>query len=507
MEYYETNNEKRENIPSWIDNERNVLVNDKIILKHNNNKINNKKDILIIILFCFILIILIFFYYKIEKENKLINDYKNLVNESLTLNRIYKDAINKSLIMSNKIINESLQIKKELGKLLNEDNNEYDMESKTEITNDQNKKQKQIIILAETKAGTWNIGRKYIDKCLNHTLINEIPNLPDNNIPIISVIIPVYNANKTIKAVIRSIQNQNMNNYEIILVNDLSTDNSLEIIKKKKKEDKRIKIINNQKNMGTLYSRCVGVLSSKGKYIFSLDNDDMYFVDDIFEKISALADIENFDIVEFQTVFSKKYDALISEMKDGGFVVHRHNLILHQPRLALFPIQRKYRFERNDFQIWSKCINSKLYKNAVNLMGEKRYSKYVTWAEDTSMVFVIFSIAQSFKYVKKYGLFHIETTSCGSFSMNNQAKTFGEIFLTDIIFDFTRNNTNKNYAAYQAIDSTKRSFVNVTDNEENKNYFMIVLKKILKSEYITEINKQKVIESYKKFNLSFSKII
>ena len=47
--------------------------------------------------------------------------------------------------------------------------------------------------------------------------------------------------------------------------------------------------MNNEKNIGTLYSRCVGVLSAKGQYTFALDNDDMFFVDDIFEVIDKLA--------------------------------------------------------------------------------------------------------------------------------------------------------------------------------------------------------------------------
>ena len=58
-----------------------------------------------------------------------------------------------------------------------------------------------------------------------------------------------------------------MTDFEIILINDNSTDNSLKIIRKMKSYDNRIHIINNHKNMGTLYSRCIGVLNSKGKYI------------------------------------------------------------------------------------------------------------------------------------------------------------------------------------------------------------------------------------------------
>jgi glycosyltransferase involved in cell wall biosynthesis len=67
---------------------------------------------------------------------------------------------------------------------------------------------------------------------------------------------------------------------EIILVNDFSTDNTLLTIQKLKDEDPRIKIINNEKNMGILYSRSIGVLKAKGKYILALDQDDFFLMKD-----------------------------------------------------------------------------------------------------------------------------------------------------------------------------------------------------------------------------------
>ena len=344
----------------------------------------------------------------------------------------------------------------------------------------------------------WKKGRKYIDICLKGLLINKIEKLPDNNIPLISVVIPVYNANTTIISSIRSIQNQNFINYEIILVNDFSNDNSLEIIKKLKKEDSRIKILNNNRNMGTLYSRCVGALSAKGKYIFALDNDDMFFVDNILSKIYQVAEEDNYDIVGFKSIFATNYNATIEEMKDGGFYNHQHNLILHQPELGLFPISRNGSFARNDFSIWAKCIKTEIYQKAINAMGVKRYSSHVTWAEDTSMVFIIFNIAQSFKFIRKYGIFHLETYFCASFTLSNHKKTYGEIFLMNIIFDFSKNNSDKNYAAYQAIDSTKREFFNVRYSKRNSNFLKYVINKIYDSKYISEKNKNLVREIYSK---------
>ena len=101
--------------------------------------------------------------------------------------------------------------------------------------------------------------------------------------PKITVIIPVFNASRTIKPAIRSIQNQNMIEIEILLVDDFSTDNSLEVINEMMLEDKRISLIKNKVNKGILYSRSIGALNARGRYIMALDNDDL-FLFGIFNK-------------------------------------------------------------------------------------------------------------------------------------------------------------------------------------------------------------------------------
>ena len=98
--------------------------------------------------------------------------------------------------------------------------------------------------------------------------------------PIITTIIPSYNCQKTISSSVRSVQYQNCTNIEIIIVDDFSTDKSREIIRNIQLKDKRLVMIENKKNMGTLYSRCIGALLSKGEYIFCLDNDDLFFDED-----------------------------------------------------------------------------------------------------------------------------------------------------------------------------------------------------------------------------------
>jgi glycosyltransferase involved in cell wall biosynthesis len=93
--------------------------------------------------------------------------------------------------------------------------------------------------------------------------------------PKISVIMAVYNTEEYLEEAIRSILNQTFKNFEFIIINDKSTDNSLNIIKKYIKIDKRIILINNDKNIGRTASRNKGLKIAKGEYIAIMDSDDV----------------------------------------------------------------------------------------------------------------------------------------------------------------------------------------------------------------------------------------
>lgn len=96
-----------------------------------------------------------------------------------------------------------------------------------------------------------------------------------NNNPKISVIIPVFNSEKYLKKAIESILFQKFNDFEIICVDDGSTDNSLKICYKEAENDDRIKVIH-QLNKGVSSARNTGIEATKGDYIIFLDSDDYY---------------------------------------------------------------------------------------------------------------------------------------------------------------------------------------------------------------------------------------
>lgn len=93
---------------------------------------------------------------------------------------------------------------------------------------------------------------------------------------LVSIIVPVYNAEKYIEQTIKSIQNQTYNNWELILIDDCSNDSSLKIIKKIIEKDKRIKYYVQENNGGPALARNRGIDLSKGRYICFIDADDMW---------------------------------------------------------------------------------------------------------------------------------------------------------------------------------------------------------------------------------------
>lgn len=111
----------------------------------------------------------------------------------------------------------------------------------------------------------------------------------------ISVIVPIYNSEKTLARCINSIINQTYSDIEIILINDGSNDGSLEICEFFAKKDDRIVIIS-QPNSGVSSARNIGIQKAKGEYIQFVDSDD--FIDDVIcEKMIVKIEKSNSDIV------------------------------------------------------------------------------------------------------------------------------------------------------------------------------------------------------------------
>ena len=114
--------------------------------------------------------------------------------------------------------------------------------------------------------------------------------------PAISVIMSVYNDEKYLAKSIESILNQTYSDFEFIIINDGSTDKSMEIIDRYKNEDKRVVVVN-QENMGLTKSLNKAIKLSKGKYIARMDSDDISVSNRLEKQIEFLKHNKDYALV------------------------------------------------------------------------------------------------------------------------------------------------------------------------------------------------------------------
>lgn len=143
-------------------------------------------------------------------------------------------------------------------------------------------------------------------------------------VPIVSVVMSVYNAEKYLEEAIDSILSQTYKDFEFIIINDGSTDYSLEIIKKYKKQDERIVVISRE-NKGLIVSLNEGIEKAKGKYIARMDADDISLPTRFEEQINLMSK-ENLDICGchyFVMNKEKKYiDTILTPLDNASLVLY-----------------------------------------------------------------------------------------------------------------------------------------------------------------------------------------
>jgi len=135
--------------------------------------------------------------------------------------------------------------------------------------------------------------------------------------PLVSVIIPAYNAGKYIRDAVDSILSQTYKNIEIIIINDASTDNTLKIIKNYGDKNKNITIHNNKVNMGVGANRTIGIGLAKGKYICWQDADDISLPNRVKNQLNYLINHEDVGAVGgFINFFDDNGDGVIRRYEE-----------------------------------------------------------------------------------------------------------------------------------------------------------------------------------------------
>ena len=242
---------------------------------------------------------------------------------------------------------------------------------------------------------------KYFKICKNLIRLSNNKTKSIQKYPFISVCIPVYNTEKYIERAVLSIVNQSFQNFEIIIVNDNSNDNTLNIIKRLQKEDSRIRIINHPKNSGVYNSRVEAALNSNGKYILFLDPDDIILRQNLFECLYNYNINYNLDIIEFLVYFKDEKKSLIYYPNNTA-LNHNHsynNNIIYQPLLSdiIFYLPNTTTNELICRTIWNKLYRRELLLKTFKYVGEEYYfNDNLIVADDTIINIMNFHFAKNY---------------------------------------------------------------------------------------------------------------
>ena len=106
--------------------------------------------------------------------------------------------------------------------------------------------------------------------------------------PLVSIITPCYNANQTLKETISSVKDQTYSNWELLIVDDCSQDDSISILKEEAKKDFRVKYTILEENKGPAGARNEALKKAKGKYIAFLDSDDLWLPDKLVKQVAFM---------------------------------------------------------------------------------------------------------------------------------------------------------------------------------------------------------------------------
>lgn len=123
--------------------------------------------------------------------------------------------------------------------------------------------------------------------------------------PMVSVAIPVYNREKLVVETIESVLNSTFKDFEIVLVDDGSTDNTLAVLRQYALKDNRIKVVHLPKNRGVSAARNAAQDAARGKYIVILDSDDLLFPRHLEKMVRAMEENPSFDVIKPRFITQK----------------------------------------------------------------------------------------------------------------------------------------------------------------------------------------------------------
>ena len=245
----------------------------------------------------------------------------------------------------------------------------------------------------------FRIIKNYTEKNLSGYLKYSKLNNYKMKKPKISIIISIFNGESYIKPVIRSIQNQNFLDLEIIIVDDFSQDNSIQVINELMKDDPRIKLLKNKENKGTLYTKTKGVLYAKGKYVMTLDQDNLYSSKYAFSLLYDEAEKNNLDLLGFSSLNSSIDD--MKHLNKEQYHNYFQTPIIFKPSIKYRILNLKPINFESETLLCLYFIKTELFIKIINILGSKYLNRNIDSGDDTILVFILSRFANNLKHIKR----------------------------------------------------------------------------------------------------------
>ena len=194
-----------------------------------------------------------------------------------------------------------------------------------------------------------------------------------NDKPLVTCIIPTFNRAKKIITAIDSVMTQTYSNFEVLVVDDLSTDNTKEVVGKLAKKDSRIKYFLNPKK-GANNARNFGIINARGKYIAFLDDDDVWVDSKLEKQVNAFKSLKDeygviyctFARTKTNGKVSRRHPSRFSPIKEGDILKHllKRNFITTSTLFAkteVFHTSGMFDPTYSSFQDWELLIRIAKY--------------------------------------------------------------------------------------------------------------------------------------------------
>ena len=310
-----------------------------------------------------------------------------------------------------------------------------------------------------------------------------------NSNKLVSIIVPIYNVEKYLEKCVCSILNQDYNNLEVILVNDGSTDKSLEICERLQKKDNRIKIIN-QKNLGVSAARNNGFYYSKGDYICFIDSDDIIEIDMVSTLVKLLQENEcevancNIHIIE-------------KDKTERNFYTNKNIKIYNSSELKKYFLLGKV-----SHACWDKMYKREVLEKVNFVLNSTSEDRYFCWKLYKTINKMVVTSKVGYHYIRK----NENSITSRPLSLKNISRIEEALNVkNDVLLHYPELYDEWEYYYLNCLDNLASKFIEQKIKKDDKLYkyyeFIILeLEKILKhsNPYIDVKRKNSLLEKYKK---------